>query len=310
MDRTPVIVVHGGAINPPTEEFNKGVMDAVLEGMHILEKGGSSIEAVVQTVKTMEDNPIFNAGTGSWPNLYGEVEMDAIVMDGKTLSAGAVACIKAVKNPVLVAKKVMDQTDHFLLVGEGAVNFARMMGFNFYDPLTPQRKRQWEETLSRLKKGERIPMFEYWKKLKEFMSDTVGAVAMDIDGNIAAATSSGGFPLKLPGRVGDVPLIGCSTYASNNGGGVSITGHGEIVMRHLLAKKIVDEMEGGKSAQTAVEHAIHFLDRVEREKTLIAIIAVDRQGNVGAARTTADTPHAYISIGMDKPKVNFAPIIR
>lgn len=304
-----MIIVHGGAINPTTEEFNKGVVDAVLAGMRILENGGSSIDAVTEAIRIMEDNPIFNAGTGSWPNLYGEVEMDAIIMDGRTLRAGAVACIKAVKNPILVARKVMEETDHILLVGEGATNFARKMGFNFYNPLTEERKRQWEETLNRLKRGEKIPMFEYWKKLKKFMSDTVGAVAMDVYGNIAAATSSGGFPLKLPGRVGDVPLIGCSTYASNNGGGVSMTGHGETIMKHLLAKRIVDEMEKGKNAQTAVEDAIRFLNKVEQEKTLIAIIAIDKEGNVGAARTTANTPHAYIRKGMEKPELNFAPII-
>ncbi|MEM4334709.1 MAG: isoaspartyl peptidase/L-asparaginase, partial [Candidatus Caldarchaeum sp.] len=135
------IVVHGGAINPLDEKFNKGVSEAVETGIDLLLRGGSAVEAATEAIRVMEDNPIFNAGTGSWLNLKGEVEMDAIIVDGSTGRTGAVAAIKRVKNPILVARKVMEETDHILLVGEGASEFARYFGFKDYDPVTEERRR-------------------------------------------------------------------------------------------------------------------------------------------------------------------------
>lgn len=306
----PAIVIHGGAINPLSKDFTNGVSEAAREGISIMEKKLSSLEAVVRAIEVMENNPIFNAGTGSWPNLDGQIEMDAFIMDGKTLKAGAVACIKMVKNPILVAKKVMEETDHILLAGEGAEKFARNSGFAKHNPLTEERKKQWEDLIHKLKRGEKLPMFEYWKKIRKYVGDTVGAVAIDSEGNISAGTSSGGFPLKLPGRVGDVPLIGCSTYASNHIGGVSITGHGEVVMRYLLAKKVCDTIAEGQEAQEAVENTIKFVNKEEKGNILLTIIAMDKRGNVGAARNVDATPHAYICKGMRDPRVNFAPIVK
>jgi len=309
-DKKPAIIIHGGAINPLNKEFNNGVSEAAIAAMQILEKNGSSFDAVTKAIETMENNPIFNSGTGSWLNLSGEIEMDAIIMDGRTLKAGAVGCIQKVKNPILVARKVMEETDHILLVGTGAEKFARASGFAEYDPMTKERKAVWAEMKMKLRQGEKLPMFEYWEILKKYASDTVGAVAIDVNGNIAAGTSSGGFPMKLPGRVGDVPLIGCSTYAQNSVGGVSITGHGEVVMKHLLAKKIIDNLNHASSVQTLIEDTVRSVSRQEKGKILLAIIAMDKNGNIGAARNVELTPHAYFSKGMKKPRVSFAPIVK
>jgi beta-aspartyl-peptidase (threonine type) len=305
----PGIIVHGGAINPATKEFEDGVSHAALMGMKLLNQGKTSLEAVVKAVEIMENNPIFNAGTGSWPNLSGDIEMDAIVMDGKSLKAGAVACIKMVKNPILVARKIIDETDHILLAGDGAEKFARTLGFEEYDPLTPQRKAQWEAMVAKLRKGEELPWFKYWKHVKKYLGDTVGAVAIDAHKDISAATSSGGFPLKLPGRVGDVPLIGCSTYASGLAG-VSITGHGEVVMKHLLAKGLCDDIGEGEDTQKTIENAVRTISREEQGNILLAIIAMDKCGDIGAARNVEETPHAYFCRGMKSPKVGFASIVR
>jgi len=306
----PAIVIHGGAINPLNEEFNRGVSQASVEAMSILENGGKSLDAVVRSLEVMENNPIFNAGTGSWPNFNGEIEMDAIIMEGKIRRSGAVGCIQMVKNPILVARKVMEETDHILLVGNGAERFARNAGFRNYNPITESRRVEWQEMVGKLKHGENVPLFEYWKKLKKYASDTVGAVAIDVNDNIAAGTSSGGFPLKLPGRIGDVPLIGCSTYAQNLVGGVSITGHGEVVMKNLIAKSVCDELAKGSQVQPLVEETVRKISRTEKGEILLTVIAMDQHGNIGVARNAELTPHAYFRKGMKKPEVSFAPIIK
>jgi beta-aspartyl-peptidase (threonine type) len=302
------IVVHGGAINPLTEPFNSGVTQAAFAGYEVLKRNGTALDAVTEAVRTMEDNPIFNAGTGAWPNLSGEIEMDAVIVDGKKISTGAVACIRRVKNPVLVAKKVMEETDHILLVGEGATKFARSVGFPDYDPLTKDRMTEWSALKEKVRRGEQTSMMKYWSKISKFATaDTVGAVALSTKGDMAAATSSGGFPLKLPGRVGDVPIINCSTYASNRVGGVSLSGHGEIIIKEILARRIHDRMTTGEHPQVAIERAIEeTLSHLEsREGVLMAGIALDKDGNVGMARNVDLTPHAYINSTVDKVSVNF-----
>ena len=306
------IVVHGGAINPLTEPFNSGVKNVVLAGYQILKRDGSALDAVTEAVRLMEDNPIFNSGTGSWPNLAGEIEMDAIIVDGRDVSSGAVGCISRVKNPILIARKVMEETDHILLVGEGATRFARSFGFPDYDPLTEERQTEWSALRDKVRKGETTSMMKYWSKISKFaLADTVGAVALSSKGDIAAATSSGGFPLKLPGRLGDVPILNCSTYASNICG-VSLSGHGEIIIRMTLARRIHDLVEAGESPQTAIETAIReAINHLEsREGVLMAGIALDKEGNVGMARNTDATPHAYISTSTDnRVLVGFGRVI-
>ncbi len=163
--------------------------------------------------------------------------------------------------------------------------------------------------MTKLRAGEELPsIYKYWEKIRRW-ADTVGAVAIDQMGNIAAGTSSGGFPLKMPGRVGDAALICCATFAQNSAGGVSITGQGEVVIKTALAKTVVDLMKSGVSAQKAVERAINYINR-EFNNALMAIIAIDSKGGVGAARNIDLTPHAYMNESMLEPESNFAPIVK
>lgn len=306
------IVVHGGAINPMNEEFNKGVTDALLAGRDILEQGGAALDAATRTIVAMEDNPIFNAGTGSWPNLAGEVEMDAIMVDGSVGTSGAVAGIRNVKNPILVARKVMEETDHRLLAGEGATKFARTLGFADYDPLTKERAAKWRDLRDKLSHGEQTSMTKYWSKIGKFAkADTVGCVAVDCKGGLAAGTSSGGFPMKLPGRVGDVPIVNASTFASRKCG-VSLTGHGEIIVHHMVARRIHDLVEEGASPQQAIEKEFTKVlqSLPSSEDVLMAGIVLDHNANVGMARNVDATPHAYIREGMSEARVGFGKRIR
>lgn len=307
------IVVHGGAINPLDEKFNKGVSEAVETGIDLLLRGGSAVEAATEAIRVMEDNPIFNAGTGSWLNLKGEVEMDAIIVDGSTGRTGAVAAIKRVKNPILVARKVMEETDHILLVAEGASEFARYFGFKDYDPVTEERRRAWEELMQKLLKGEQTSLLAYWSKISKFakLGDTVGAVALDKDGRIAAGTSSGGFPMKLPGRVGDVPIINASTYTSRRVG-VSLTGHGEIIMQHTVAKSIGQLVEKGLEPQKAMTEAFtNVLKSVPgpASNVLLGGVSLDSEGRIGCVRNTELMPHAY-AVDSRKVVLNFGTILR
>ncbi len=302
------IVIHGGAINPDSSVFSQGVAEAAKRGMEILRSGGNSTDAVIEAIKLLEKNPIFNAGLGAWPNLKGEVELDAIIMEGKNLRAGAVAAARNLTSPISVARKVMEETDHILLAGLGAEEFAKV--FNLYEQhkVPEARLREWKDLKKKLESGENVPMLQYWKKISRWLDqgDTVGAVAIDHDGLISAATSSGGFPMKLPGRIGDVPLIGCSTYADNGAGGVSITGHGEVVMTHALAKTCVDLMRQGISAQMAIESMAELINNKTNGKIILCIIGIDRDGRVGVARNIDATPTAYFGELMNSPKLQFA----
>ncbi|MDA4124644.1 MAG: isoaspartyl peptidase/L-asparaginase [Thaumarchaeota archaeon] len=305
------IVVHGGAINPLSAEFNRGVSDALLIGRGLLDQGGKAIDAVAQTIVAMEDNPIFNAGTGSWANLAGDVEMDAIIVDGSKGTSGAVACIRNVQNPILVARKVMEETDHTLLAGEGATRFARTLGFGEYNPLTKEREATWKDLRDKLSRGEQTNLTRYWSKIAKFArADTVGCVALDRQGGLAAGTSSGGFPMKLPGRIGDVPILNASTFASRSCG-VSLTGHGEIIVHHIVARRIHDLVQEGMNPQEAIEkefrEVLHGLP--SSEGVLMAGIVLNDKAEVGVARNVDATPHAYIREGMSEVQIGFGPQI-
>ncbi len=305
--------MHGGAINPADAEFGGHLQTAAEAGMTLLRSGGTALSAVAGAVATAEDDPIFNSGTGSHMNLAGAIEMDASIMNGADLAAGAVACITRVKNPILVAKKVMEETDHVLLVGDGALQFARHMGFADYDPATQQRRQEYADAIARLKRGEPVPgRSEYWKKLQRWVgvtADTVGAVAIDQDGNLAAATSSGGFPLKMPGRVGDVPIIGAGTYADNRKGACSITGQGEVVLKLALAKTTCDLMGDGVPAQQAAEAAV-ALWNTRFSHYILAIVVIDREGRTGAARNLELTPHVELDGATGKARQNWCPVLK
>ena len=300
------IIVHGGAGTIREEEripkVIEGVREAVLAGWREL-KRGSALDAVEEAVKALEDNPIFNAGTGSVLTLDGRVEMDAAIMRGKTLEAGAVAGIWGVKNPISVARKVMEKTDHVLLIGEGAVKFARLLGFEEYDPVTEERLKQWEELRKKLiEKGE----VRHWKKLNELIKEfpevlrsTVGAVAFDGD-EVVAGTSTGGVFLKMFGRVGDTPIIGGGTYA-NEVAGASCTGLGEVAIKLALAKSATDLVRLGLDAQAASEAAISLATKYFGRDTM-GIIMVDARGNVGFAKNTKHMSYAFMRDGMEKPE--------
>ena len=266
----PSIIVHGGA-GPIKDDSLPARLDgckaAAHTGWQILQQGGSALDAVEAAVVVLEDNPLFNAGTGSALNSLGKVEMDAAIMEGQTLRAGAVAAVSRIKNPIKLARRVMEDGRHVLLAGEGASLFARQIGFPecASEALIVEReKRRWDS-----KHG------------------TVGCVAFDAKGDLAVGTSTGGIFDKLPGRVGDSPLIGCGTYADDYGA-VSCTGYGEAVMRLALAKTAVDFLREGQEAEHAADQAIW--DLATKLKSTGGIILIDRRGNVGYARNTTHMP--------------------
>ncbi len=305
------IAMHGGAINPSDEKFGGALAACARKGLGAMRGGGSALDAVVEAVAAAEDDPLFNSGTGSHLTLAGTLEMDASLMDGATLGAGGVACISRVKNPIRVARKVMEETDHILLAGDGARRFAHGLGFEDYEPLTEQRRQEWKEATARLKRGEAVPgRSEYWHKISRWVkeyADTNGAVAMDAQGNVAAATSSGGFPLKLPGRVGDVPIIGAGTYADNRKGACSVTGQGEVVIKMGLSKLVCDLMGSGIPAQQAAEAAVaQWNTRFGRY--ILCLVAIDMNGTVGAARNLPATPHVCLQDGAPD-QLNWSPVL-
>ena len=276
---SPSIIVHGGA--GPIKDDSlaarlEGCKAAALAGWAILQQGGAALDAVEAAVVGLEDNPLFNAGTGSTLNSLGKIEMDAAIMEGHSLRAGAVAAVSGVKNPINLARRVLEDGRHILLAGEGALLFARQIGFPECAPeslIVESEKKRWQS-----KHG------------------TVGAVAFDSAGRLAVATSTGGIFNKLPGRVGDSPLIGCGTYADDYGA-ASCTGQGEAIMRLVLAKSAVDFLHeaDGIEAQTAARMAIAHLE--ERLQSTGGIILIDRSGKIGYARSTSHMPVGWVLSG-------------
>jgi len=307
----PVIVVHGGAGAWQKERWKKGlvgVKDAAKTGFKALKTGGSALDAVEAAVMCMEDNEVFNAGYGSTLALDKRIEMEASIMDGRTLNAGAVGLLKDIKNPVHLARIVMENTDHVFLVADGAQKLAELFGLEKKEPLTEFRLRRWHELTQKLKKGEieSLPKLMQLRKAHPHMfeTDTVGAVALDQNGETAAATSTGGRALKLPGRIGDSPIIGCGTYADNMAGACSTTGIGEVAIRLVLAKGACDLMRAGQSAQQAVESSVRLVNHRIALKSSMGLIAVDTQGRVGAAHNTPNLCWAYMASKMLKPKAD------
>ncbi len=276
------VVVHGGAGGTPANltpekksEYEKNLNRAVDIGKEILSKGGSSIDAVKEVVIYMENCPLFNAGRGAVKTIDGVHELDAAIMDGSNLKAGAVAGVKDIKNPILAAKLVMDSTAHVLLIGDGASAFAKSMGLeiveNSYFSTKPR-----EEQYNRLIE----------KKEKSDPRGTVGCVALDIYGNLAAATSTGGMSGKKWGRVGDVPVIGAGTYANNNTAAISGTGHGEYWIRRVVAFDICALMEyKGMSLEDAANEVI-FNKITPMGGSGGGVICVDKKGNIAMVFNT------------------------
>ena len=307
----PVIVVHGGAGTWQPERSQaglEGVKRAAKIGFEILKTGGSAVDSVMEAVAVMEDDGAFNAGYGSSLNIEKNVEMEASIMNGKTLQAGATGLLKDIKNPVRLARLVMEKTDHVFVVGEGAEKLARIFNLERREPITELRLKYHEQQKKALLNGKfELPKLTSLVKAypELFKLETVGAVALDEDGNVAAATSTGGFPLKLPGRIGDSPLIGCGTYADNQVGACSATGIGEIAIRLVLAKTVCSYMENGKTAQEAVDLAITLVDmKILDTYKHMGLISVDVHGGIGAAHNSPNLCWAYITPDVQEPVVS------
>lgn len=287
------MVIHGGAgamtpqSVPPArqEEYRAALTEALRAGHAVLARGGSSLDAVEAAINVMEDNPLFNAGRGAVITADGRIELDAAIMDGATLKAGAVAGLHTVRNPIDLARAVMERSPHVMMIGEGAETFARQNGVVMVEESwfwTPNRRQQWErmrmqdslraDSVRRAGRGAAyaVPDERKW--------GTVGAVALDQQGNLAAGTSTGGMMMKRFGRVGDVPIIGAGTYANNRSCAVSATGHGEFFIRNTVAHSICALMEyGGLPLQAAADSIVmRQLVAVQGEG---GVIAMDRQGN-------------------------------
>ena len=240
----------------------------------ILKNGGSALDAVVRGVEVAERDPaIKSVGFGGYPNAEGEVEVDAAVMDGRTLGYGAVAGLRNIATATAVARRVMEKTDHVLLVGNGALKFARAQGFEECLMLTEQGREAWEK----------------WKRERTGAPadahDTIGMIALDQHGDLAAACTTSGAAFKLPGRVGDSPLIGSGLYADNDAGAAAATGRGEEIVRTCGSFAVVEHMRQGKSPQEACEAVVqHLIARVPSARPYqMAYIAIDKYGNWGAA---------------------------
>lgn len=279
----PALVIHGGAgtiergmMSDSAEADIRAALQSALDhGYLTLEDGGSALEAVAAAIGVLEDDPHFNAGRGAVMTSEGRHELDASVMDGSNLNAGAVAGVTTVKNPLRAAMAVMQNSPHVLLSGEGAERFAREQGLeqvkNSY--FTVPRIQKKFESLNQ-DRGQLSPTENEISKF-----GTVGAVALDRDGNIAAGTSTGGMMNKRFGRIGDSPLIGAGTYADNATCGVSCTGHGEFFIRIGVAKDVADQMEyGGKTLENAARHTIH--KKLTDMKAGGGLIALDTAGNI------------------------------
>ncbi len=296
------LIVHGGAWDIPDDmlEFHRiGVQKALTIGWEILSKGGSALDAVEKSINYLEDDPTFDAGKGSFVNASGEIELDASIMEGKTLNAGAVASVQNIKNPITLARCVMEKSEHVLLSGEGAQRFAFEHGIQKCkrdDLLTERELQRWKEFQSQ----KNLSIKEtFGKKFPKTPSDTVGAVAMDKNGLIVAGTSTGGTPNKHPGRVGDSPLIGCGNYADNSVGGVSCTGWGEGIIRVALAKTVMDVLEhnGGKGSEAA-KKSIKILQ--EKVQGLAGVIVLNHKGVPSVAFNTPRMARAYRTSEMKK----------
>jgi len=288
-----VLVIHGGAGTILKENMTLEKEAAYLEklnealeaGEQILKNGGTSLDAVTEVIIVMENSPLFNAGKGAVFTAEGVNEMDASIMEGKLHKAGAITGVQHIKNPILGARAVMEKTNHVLLTGEGAEELAQDVGLEMVDSSYFFTESRWN---SYLKAKDKIDKH-----------GTVGAVALDKHGNLAAATSTGGMTYKMKGRVGDSPIIGAGTYADNNTCAVSATGHGEYFMRNVVAYDISALMKYSKmTLQQAAEEVI--MNKLKLIGGDGGVIAVDKDGNISMTFNTAGMYRGYISSNGEK----------
>ncbi len=291
----PAIIVHGGAGTIPDEEHNayrQGGRRAAEAGWAVLAAGGPAVDAVEAAIVVMEDDEAFDAGRGSVLNADGQVEMDAGFMNGADLRVGAVAGVQFIKNPIRVARAVMEKCEHVLLIAEGAQRFAQKIGLppcDYRDLAVPREIERWQAFL----RGEGYN--------PDRPEDTVGCVALDEAGHVAAGTSTGGTAHKLPGRVGDVPMVGCGFYADDELGAASSTGWGESIAKVILARLALHHMQQLGDPQAAVRAAIQVL--AGKVKGRAGIILLSPDGRPGWHHNTPHMAYAYRTAEMDEPAV-------
>jgi L-asparaginase / beta-aspartyl-peptidase len=298
----PSLIIHGGAWNIPPEakeDCRAGILRTLETGWEILTQGGSALDAVEASIISLEDDSTFDAGIGSHLNRDGRVQLDAIVMDGGTLKAGSVAAVERVRNPIRLARLILEKSKHVMLAARGAEIFAAENGIPLCAPeelILDRERTAWKMCLA----DEHAAEHHFGHE-----SGTVGAVALDAQGNLAAGTSTGGTCCKFPGRVGDSPLIGCGCYADAEAGGVSCTGHGEGIMKIVMAKMAVDLLHDermlqahrdksgiGSIAQAVADACVRKL--AHRVHTTGGLILLDRDGQPAAAYNTPAMAYGYV----------------
>ena len=309
----PILLIHGGAWAIPDEEVDahrRGIRNALDAGYAILARKGSALDAVEAAIMVMEDEEVFDAGRGSFLTRDGRVQLDALLMSGADLRAGGVACVEHLRHPIQAARLVLKHSPHVYFVGTGAERFALQHGMRPCDNMElvlPREQRRLYQAQEAELKGLGDPTFSGALG----SHDTVGAVALDSDGNLAAGTSTGGTLNKAPGRVGDSSLIGCGCYADNQSAAVSVTGWGEPIMKLVLGKWAVDRVEAGSSPQVATADAIAYLYR--RLNGHGGMILMGADGSVGLA---CNTPRmawglansAGMSLGVSREEWDLGPL--
>jgi beta-aspartyl-peptidase (threonine type) len=298
----PVLVVHGGAWAMPdgvVDDHRRGVKNALRVGWEVLASGGSALKAVEEAVVVMEDDETFDAARGSFLTADGKVQMDALIMDGATLRAGGVGCVERIRNPIRAARLILSESPHVYFVAEGAEQFVAGLGIELIDNnelVIDRERRRLAEAKAKAAAGERDLTFAG--------HDTVGAVALDSQGHLAAATSTGGTLNKTPGRVGDSSLIGSGCYADDQSGAVSCTGWGEPIMKLVLAKWAADRVANGSPPELAAREAIGYLS--SRLDGHGGMILLDGRGRYGIAHNTPRMAWAVKTtsseqVGIDQP---------
>ncbi|HYZ89346.1 MAG TPA: isoaspartyl peptidase/L-asparaginase [Myxococcales bacterium] len=289
------VIVHGGAGTRPDHDpgpYLAGTRAAAEAGLRVLLQGGTALDAAQAAVVVLEDDPSFNAGTGACLTAAGDVELDASCMDGTTLRAGGVACVKTIKNPILAARRVCDDTPHVLLCGPGADAFARECGIPEYPNelfVTPRQLARWQELHALAQK-------QGADTVRAGTIGTVGAVAVDGKGHVAACTSTGGTPYKRPGRVGDTPIIGAGAYADDHEAAASSTGFGEAILKVTMARAACVRVRDGMSPRKAAIAAVGLLK--ERAHGAGGIIVAGPDGRLGWACNTPRMARALLRSGM------------
>lgn len=301
-NKTFGLVLHGGAgtilkknMTPELEKAYLDKMNEALEkGYAVLEKGGSSIQAVEAAINVMEDSPLFNAGKGSVFTANGKNEMDASIMDGKTLKSGAVASVHKIKNPISAAKCVLEKSKHVMMAGEGAEQFAKTCNCEIVDTSYFFEQKRFDQ-LEKIKQSEKTEL-DHGSLSPEDLQDkkfgTVGVAALDKNGNLAAGTSTGGMTNKKYGRIGDSPIIGAGTYANNKTCAVSCTGHGEYFIRHVVAYDVSAMMEyKNLSLEKAADKIVN--EKLKNDGGEGGLIAIDKDGNISMPFNTPGMYRAF-----------------